>query len=193
MRTLGSLGRDSRAVTAVEFAVVAPVMLMIIFGLLELAFQAFAQGTLDGAVNEGARGGTIEINAGSQSGLDARVASQVQSVIPSATVTFDRANYSSVADIAKREDFQDAPPLNDRWDTGECFEDYNGNGRYDLDRGRAGQGGADDFVRYEVTAQYQRFFPVGLLGLDSAVTLKSRSVLRNQPYSAQSAAAVVCS
>ena len=44
---------------------------------------------------------------------------------------------------------------------GDCFQDVNGNGSYDLDRGRGGMGGAEDVVRFQVRMIYPRLFPVG--------------------------------
>ncbi len=183
--------RDGRGVTAIEFAIVAPIMLMLTFGLLDLAFQAFAQATLDGAVNEAARGGTIEVNAPSQATLDQRVRGQVRTVVPSAIVQFQRLNYSIVGDVGRPEEYTDLNNNNVR-DPGECFYDYNRNGVYDLDRGRSGQGGADDYVRYVVTVNYQRFFPAGIIGMPRGVVLTAQSVLRNQPYATQSSGGTVC-
>ncbi len=187
MRRRRSLRRDRDGVTAVEFAIVAPVMLLLIFGLLDLTFQAYIQSVLDGAVNAAARSGTIEENAADQSAVDQRVADQVHTVVSQARMTFDRTNYVTVSQIGKPELFDD-DNKNDEYDPDECFIDYNRNGVWDADRGRIGQGGADDFVRYTATATYQRLFPMAMFGLPATQRLTAVSVLRNQPYAGQGGA-----
>lgn len=187
MKRLRSVWRDSRGSTVVEFAVVAPVMLLMMFGLMELTFQAYVQSTLDGAVNAAARSGTTENNAADQAALDAKVTSQVQTVVRNAQLTFARKNYETVSDIGKPELFTDSNG-NSRRDAGECFIDYNRNARWDADRGRDGQGGADDFIEYKAVADYKRLFPMAMFGLPDRTTLTSLSVLRNQPYSGQGSA-----
>ena len=75
---------------------------------------------------------------------------------------------------------------------GEPFEDINGNGTWDDDRGRADTGSARDAVMYSVTVTYPRAFPVmSLLGFSDTVTAKARTVLRNQPYGPQNKPAAV--
>ncbi len=182
---------DRRGVTVVEFAIVAPVMLLMVFGLLDLTMQAYVQSVLDGAVNAAARASTTESSAADQSAIDARVTQQVRTVVNSAQLTFDRRNYVAITDIGKPEVFTDSPSgpkHNDSYDPGECFIDYNRNGRWDEDRGRTGQGGADDFIEYSATADYQRLFPMAMFGLPRNLQLTAVSVLRNQPYSGQGGA-----
>ena len=198
MRRRRSLRHDRRGVTAVEFAIVAPVMLLLIFGLLDLTFQAYVQSVLDGAVNAAARAATTEQSAGDQAAIDEAVAEQVRTVVNSAELTFDRKNYVAISDIGKPEVFTDSatgPDHNGRYDPGECFIDYNRNGGWDADRGRAGQGGADDFIEYSATASYQRLFPMAMFGLPRNQRLTAVSVLRNQPYAGQGGASnqEVCS
>ena len=188
---LRAFWRDTGGVTVVEFAVVAPVMLLTVFGLMELTFQAYVQSTLDGAVNAAARKATTENKASDQKALDAKVVQQVQTVVRTAQLTFERKNYQTVGDIGEPEIFTDSasgPKKNGRFDPGECFVDYNRNGRWDADRARSGQGGADDFIQYTATARYKRLFPMAMFGLPATAELTSLSVLRNQPYAGQGSA-----
>jgi Flp pilus assembly protein TadG len=60
LRTLlGRLSRDRRGLSAVEFALIAPVFLLIIFGMLQLGILFMANHGLRNAVAEGARHATI--------------------------------------------------------------------------------------------------------------------------------------
>ena len=96
-----------------------------------------------------------------------------------------RRAYTDFSDVSQPEDFTDTDN-NGRCDNGEPFEDANGNGLYDTDRGIDGIGSARDAVLYTVTVRYPRAFPVmSLLGFEKTVTAQARTVLRNQPYGNQ--------
>lgn len=175
---------DTCGVTAVEFAVVAPVMLLIICGLLNLSFQAYLQAILDGAVNDAARRSTLEGNAGDQTAVDARVRQQLRTLLSSAAPQFERRNFVNVAAMSTPERHEENGTQAGRQND-ECFFDVNGNGQYDTDMGRGGQGGANDFVQYKVTLAYPNFLPIRLFGMSDRTTLTGTSVLRNQPYTDQ--------
>ncbi|PEQ11248.1 hypothetical protein B2G71_18360 [Novosphingobium sp. PC22D] len=176
------LGRDTRGVSAVEFALVAPVLLMILMGIFDMSYNMYTNALLEGSVQQTARDSTIE-GAGTKSAeLDAEVSRSVQNLVPNATLEFRRTAYSSFSDVGEPEDFDDVNGSG-ACDDGEVFEDANGNGQWDADRGRAGQGAARDAVLYEVTITYPRPFPVAeLLGFASTSHMVARTVLRNQPY-----------
>ena len=71
---------------------------------------------------------------------------------------------------------------------GEAFEDANSNGTWDANAGTDGIGGARDAVLYAVTIDYPRLFPIYafLPGQSNTFSLTTNTVLRNQPYDAQS-------
>ena len=182
-----SLFRDERGVTIVEFALISPVLMLMLMGLLDLAFNMYTTEMLQGAIQTAARNSTIEGASGKYAALDATVTTAVRAVAPSATLTFDRRAYSSFTEAGRPEDFTDVD--NDgTCNNGEPFEDANGNGSWDLDRGKAGFGGARDAVLYTVTVNYQRPFPVAgfIPGQTKDFTLSAVTVLRNQPYGQQS-------
>lgn len=185
MRRHISLLCDKRGVTAVEFGLIAPVFVMGLLGCFDLAHNMYTESMLQGAIQKTARDSTIEGASSSEAALDARVASAVRAVTPNATMQFDRRAYSSFSDVAKPEDFTDVD--NDGvCNNGEPYEDANRNGAWDADRGSEGFGGARDAVLYTVTVTFQRAFPVaGMLGQSENMTVKTSTVLRNQPYGLQ--------
>ncbi|MCK9540401.1 MAG: pilus assembly protein [Novosphingobium sp.] len=178
-------GRDTRGVTLIEFALIAPALLIALMGLMDLGYNLYTNAQLQGAIQKAARDSTIE-DPGSRVGdLDNRVAEAVRVIAPHSTMQFDRSAYSNFRDVAQPEDFTDTND-NGVCDAGEPFEDANGNGTWDNDRGNAGPGGARDAVLYTVTVDYERLFPVArLIGLDGNFRLVAVTVLRNQPYGLQ--------
>jgi len=79
------------------------------------------------------------------------------------------------------------------FNTGDCFEDSNGNGSYDSSAGSTGLGGADDIVFYQVTVSMPRLFPMAkLLGWSATQTATANATIRNQPWSNQATLPIVC-
>lgn len=180
---LSELAIARRGAAAVEFALIAPVMLIGMFGVFDLGYNMYTAAVLEGAIQEAARNSTIEGAATGE--LDQRMTDVVHNIAPKAELEFDRTAYANFSDIRQPEDFSD---INDNGtcDNGEPFEDANGNGTWDQDRGSSGLGGARDAVLYEVTVTYPRPFPIGkLIGQSGDFTMVARTVLRNQPYSLQ--------
>lgn len=172
-----------RGAAAVEFALIAPIMLIGMFGVFDLGHNIYTAAVLEGAIQEAARNSTIE---GAATGkLDRRMTDIVRNIAPKAELQFDRTAYANFSDIRRPEDFSDING-NGNCDNGEPFEDANGNGTWDQDRGASGIGGARDAVLYEVTVTYPRPFPIGkLVGQSGEFKMVTRTVLRNQPYSIQ--------
>lgn len=182
---LRSLRRDSSGATLLEFAFVAPVLVLMLMGLFEFGFQVYARSVLQGAVQEAARDATLEGGEISISALDSSVREQVRNVIPSADVTFERTNYANFSDVNQPEEFTDNNG-DGLCNNNEPFEDVNDNGVWDADRGQDGLGGARDAVLYEATAQFDRVFPLHqMMGWDKRVTIDASTVLRNQPFETQ--------
>jgi len=176
------LGRDEGGIAVVEFALTAPLFLLLIMGIFDFSWQMYANQVLQGAVSKAARDATLEANAADQSALDAGVRERVLNVFPHAQVSFTRLAYNSYDEVGDPESFNDTNK-NGEYDPGECFEDVNGNGSWDADRGMTGNGGAEDVVLYTASMRIMRVLPVWrMLGQSQVVTLKSTTVLRNQPY-----------
>jgi hypothetical protein len=177
------LPRDARGTTAVEFALVAPVMLITIMGLFDMGHAQYTRALLEGAIDKASRAATIE--GTNTTSIDARVSTVVRQIAPSATLTFSRTTYSDFSDVGMPEDFDDIDK-DGTCNNGEPFEDANGNGTYDLDRGKIGNGGARDAVLYTVSVSYRRILPIGrMIGQSDSMKMSVTSVLRNQPYGIQ--------
>ena len=179
------LHTEARGAAALEFAMVAPALLLTIMGIFDVGYNIYANTMVQGAIQHAARDSTIESSDLRLDQIDARVARAVHNVVPRATVAFSRKAYANFADVSRSEDFTDSD-ANGRCDNGEPFEDANRNGSWDNDRGASGRGGARDAVLYSVTVTYARGFPMAsLIGLPDMVTTEAATVLRNQPYKLQ--------
>lgn len=190
-RTLLSLRRlhaDGSGATLVEFALVAPVLIVMIMGLFDIAHTQYTSSMLNGAMQKAARDVTLE-NANSQlSSIDARVREQVATVMPQgATITVEQLSHFDFADVSEPEEFTDQNSDN-ICNNNEPYIDANRNGSWDADRGESGIGGARDVVLYTTTVTYPRLFPMyGLIGLRQNVELSASTVLRRQPFDEQRA------
>ena len=183
MIRIRSLLRDSSGSTIVEFALVLPVLMVLLLGCFDLGHGIYTKAMLMGSIQKVARNSTIQ--SAVTGTLDAKVTAAVRQIAPGSTVTFQRTHYASFSDVSQPEAWTDVNG-NKACDSGEPFEDANGNGAWDADRGRTGQGGARDAVLYKVTVSYPRLFPIArLLRQSNTMQVVSSTVLRNQPYTLQ--------
>lgn len=185
---LGRLRDDRKGVTLVEFAFVAPVLIVLLMGVFDMSHTQYTNALVNGALQKAGRDMTLE-SAGSRiEETDARVREQVLNVVPEgAEVNFERLSHFDFSDIGEPEEvIEDAATANQRCDPGETFIDSNANGTWDRNRGRNGIGGARDAVLYTAVVTYPRPFPMfELIGMSDEVTLRATTVLRNQPYDEQ--------
>lgn len=189
-------GRED-GVTILEFGLIAPALMVLLLGALDVGHTLYMQSVLQGVVQKAARDGSLEDSSGNDSthrdALDARVESQLLHLNNSATVTFSRRFYKTFeqAANAQAETFNDSaapsPFADNLCNNGEAFTDANNNGVFDRDGGDSvDRAGARDNVVYTVTISYPRMFPLDkLVGGSGTTTLTARTVLSNQPYGPQ--------
>ncbi|WP_260923289.1 TadE/TadG family type IV pilus assembly protein [Novosphingobium sp. 9] len=180
---LRAIASDRGGVTVVEFALAAPVFLLMMMGIFDIGYMAYINSVLHGAVEQVSRNGTIE--TANTTTEDAYVTGIVQKVIPSATLTFSRKSYYDFTDVGRAESWNDSN--NDgTCDNGESYIDENQNGQWDADIGVSGNGGADDVILYTATVTYKPLFPVPLMkNWNTNQTLTATSVRKNQPFATQ--------
>lgn len=185
---------DRAGAALVEFAMVLPVMLLMGMGLCEMAYQAYMQAILTGAVQKAGRDSAIE--DASTATIDAAVLQAVKNINGNAAFVSgypSRKSYASYGYISP-ESFVDTNGNGAR-DAGECFTDVNGNGTWDADPGVSGTGNAGVTVLYSVSVTYTRLFPLGIwMGWSRNATLSASTILKNQPWAvtASSSPATVC-
>jgi Flp pilus assembly protein TadG len=181
------IGRDERGSTLIEFAFVAPALLIMVLGGLDLGYRAYVGHVLEAAVHKAGRDSALENGATSTAAIDGRVSTLIDPLINNATYVFTRKNYASFTRAGQAEEFTDLNG-NSNCDNGEPYIDENNNSVRDAVGGANGQGGARDITVYNVAVTYPRVIPMyGLLGWTSNVTTNVTTVLRNQPYGQQAA------
>lgn len=182
IRRLTNLARDEQGVTAIEFALLTPVLLLTLMGIFDTAYDMYNASLMEGAIQKAARDTTLEKASLNTDVIDEVVKKTVQDLAPNATLAFSRTSYHSFSAIGKPEAITDANK-NLKCDPGESYEDTNDNGRWDADQGDDGVGGARDAVLYTVTVTYPRPFAVAsLLGWPSTYTMQAKTILANQPW-----------
>ena len=183
LRALNQIIRDTSGATIIEFALIAPVLMVMLFGLLDLAHSMYTAQMLQGAIQKAARDSTIEGASTAATTLDGRVSTAVLAIAPGSTLAFSRKSYSNFTSASRPENYDDLNS-NATCDNGEAFEDANKNGTWDKDIGTSGFGGARDAVLYTVTVGYKRLFPIAAFipGQAKTITMTASNVLRNQPY-----------
>ncbi len=181
------LRSDESGATLTEFGLVAPILILMLMGIFDMAHSQYTAAQINGAMQKAGRDLTLESAGSQQANIDQRVIDQIKTVVPNnATVTLEKLSHFDFSDVGEAEDFTDEAPLDGICNNGEVFEDSNGNGQWDANRGQSGIGGARDAVLYEATVEWKRLFPVaGLIGMSENMTLKASTVLRNQPYDQQ--------
>lgn len=180
------LRSDEEGATLTEFGFVAPILILMIMGIFDMAHSQYTSALVNGAMQQAARDLTLETAGSQQSSIDQRVIDAVADVTPdTATVTLEKLSHYDFSDIGEAEEFADDDG-DGICNNNEVFVDVNENGQWDADRGQTGIGGARDAVLYTAVVTYPRLFPMyGLANMPQNVTLRASTVLRNQPYDEQ--------
>lgn len=182
-RVLRRLGRDRRGATAVEFALVAPLILICVFGIVEIALVILMASTIEEAVFEASRFGITGRNAGAVSRADnvlRLVEARTYGLIDRDQIDVETLVYARFDDVGAEEPFADAD-ADGRYDVGETYTDVNGNGAWDADMGRAGLGGPGDVVVYRVTWEWGIFTPIMRDILGDGLRQTASVAVRNEP------------
>lgn len=186
-RPLIRLARDKSGAALMEFAIVAPVLLVVLMGTFDIGHTLYVRAVVQGALQKAARDSGLESGLTSNAALDAKVASQIKAVTgTTASVTFKRRFYRTFSDAAAARPEWTDTNSNKKCDAGEPFEDRNNNGVLDADGADNGQGGAKDSVLYTVMVSYPRMFPLNrLINLSDTTAVSGSMILANQPYGDQ--------
>jgi Flp pilus assembly pilin Flp len=183
VRTAASLARCARGATAVEFALILPLLLLTIVGGIEIAIVLFIGSSIEAAVLEASRYGIT----GTEDGVSradrvlAIVGQKTYGLLDMDQVNLETLVYASFADIGQPEPYTDQN-TNGAYDSGEPYTDVNGNGQWDPDMGAAGLGGPSDVVVYRLSYDWGIVTPVIREILGNSVRHVSSIAVRNEPF-----------
>lgn len=183
MTTARAVFASEAGATAVEFALILPVLLLFAFGSIESAIVLFIRSSIESAVMEASRYGIT----GGEEGVSR--ADRVLQLVEERTyglldpdgVNLETLVYDDFEDIGKPEPFLDGNG-NGSYDTGENFTDVNGNGKWDPDMGEAGLGGKNAVVVYRLSYAWGIVTPVLREILGESVMNVSSVAVRNEPF-----------
>ena len=191
-RLLPRLARDRRGATIVEFALILPLMCMIILVFLDFGYRMYMSAMLQGAMSDAVRVATIGDRTGAQ--IDQVVYDGMRELAAPSAISIVRKSYRQFSGVKKPEPLVEDKNGNGKYDTGDCWTDLNPNSIWDADAGASGVGGADDILYYEVTVRYKRVVPLGrFMGWQANDTVSGNTMIRNQPYAGRAAPVKRCS
>lgn len=179
--------RNQSGVTMIEFAFVAPVLLLLIMGGLEIGHTLYVDSILIGAVQKAGRDMSLEDGTTNLATIEGNVTTAVGQVIHlQSPPTFTIKSYHDYTNAqSPAEEFGDTDH-DGVCDHGETYVDSNGNNQWDADGSVAGRGGAKDVVLFTASVSYERLAIGRFITSNPTVTLTASTLLRNQPSNQQS-------
>lgn len=192
--------RDRRATSAIEFAILAPVVILVITAAWEGFMIASATMALENGALTASRLSTL--GGEEDDRLEGVRAALMQRVCPegrgicflgggnlaegddgvTAPLRLTFRGYSDPRNIGRAEPFSDVAPENGRFDEGEPFTDVNGDGVWNADMGRATLGGAGEFVSFTAEMSQAVANPALRAALGARLIHEVRFVVRNEPF-----------
>ncbi|ODP38650.1 TadE/TadG family type IV pilus assembly protein [Sphingomonas turrisvirgatae] len=181
--------RDARGVSTIEFAILSPVLFLIICGGLEIGHTMYVQSVLTGQMQKAGRDLALEgsANVDARIALQAGVTNAVKTLVAKPTITFVTKAYHDYRNVGRPEEYVDTNG-NGICDNNEPYVDANNSGSWDKDASNKGPEGAKDVVLFEATVKYDRMIVGPLFPFGKEVQLTSSTLLRNQPSTEQAAA-----
>lgn len=172
-------------ITSVEFAIVAPVMILLMMGIIEFSLIMFTTTVMESAATTTARYGmTGYVAAGSsrQDQIIANIQERTAGLLDPTHITITTKVYATVDRVGDPETCINpaSPPCPGT--AGVNYVDINGNGQWDWDMGAAGLGNANDIVVYVVTYPWPVTTPVIASIIGNPYNITVRTVVKNEPY-----------
>lgn len=178
--------RSESGVSAVEFAVIAPTLMLLLFGIIEFSLIMMVYNVMEGATAISSRLGKTGYAAPGvtreQTIIDA-ITNRAGSLITPSKLTVSSKFYKQFDQIGDPEPYIDANH-NGTYDSGESYTDVNGNGHWDADMGSSGYGSANDIVVYTISYPWPISTPIisNIIGTGGVYNITTHAVVKNEPY-----------
>lgn len=186
-RSTRSFLKRVEGASSVEFAFVAPFLLVFILGLFEIGFMLVIQNALDGAAREASRYGLTGQDGGGD--REAAILDRVQEtarvlsggLITPGDLLVTVSAYADLAVLGNPEPFEDLNE-NGQYDEGEPFEDINDSGEWEEDQGITGSFGLPGEAVYYVISYDWNVLVGGFAGFGPVVTLRGEAPVANEDF-----------
>ncbi len=182
------LATDTRGVAVIEFALLSPVVILVILGGLQMGLAGWAKSTLENGLRDAARfaitgNDNVDTGLGREAAIKDLIEKRMSSFPLAAGGNIELVTkvYSSFEDVGRPEPEDNG---NGVCEPGEHFTDVNGNGVFDMDAARSGYGSANEVVIYTVKYPLRAVVPlVGrLLPTEGVFNLTASATVQNEPY-----------
>lgn len=172
--------------SAVEFALISPVLILFVIGIIEISLMMLTQNIMESATFSASRlgkTGYVESGMTREQTIIQELNDRASGLLDTGLVTISSLVYDDFGDVGQPEPFVDANHNGVR-DIGENYTDENGNGQYDSDIGASGTGAAGEVVVYTVTYPWHIATPImsAILGTNGTFNLTARTVVKNEPF-----------
>ncbi|WP_339630244.1 TadE/TadG family type IV pilus assembly protein [uncultured Sneathiella sp.] len=196
-KVIRALAQDTKATTAVELAMVAPVLIIVLVGIIELSLAMFINTVVEGSLKDASRLGlTGQIQEGSSNtqALVDMLNEASLGLLGLTTADVTTLVYENFAYVGQGEEYTDLSgdgswtpgPYTHSDGTvypdGEPWVEVNGNGIYDEDFGVAGMGAQGDIVLYTVEYNWNFLSGQVIPILGGIIPMRASIVVRNEPY-----------
>lgn len=186
MKPATSLLRSESGASAIEFALISPVLLLFILGIIEVSLMMLTQNIMESATFTASRlgkTGFVESGMTREQTIIQALNDSASGLLDTSLVTITSLAYNQFGDVGKPEPFVDANGNGVR-DSGENYTDINANGSYDNDMGAVSSGDAGEVVVYTVTYPWHITTPMisAVIGHNGIFDLTARTVVKNEPF-----------
>lgn len=186
IQRLGEFRQDRRGITAIEFAVTVPVLVLMAMAAVEFGMIMFVTSLMEGGLREASRYGVTGREFPGVTRAD-----HIVKIVKEHTLGFVDMNkadlktivYPSFSSIGKGESYIDGNG-NNAYDVGETFTDANKNGAWDSDAGSAGAGGSGQVVVYRISYPWKLITPYAeaIVGAGGVLPIHASIAVRNEPW-----------
>jgi Flp pilus assembly protein TadG len=176
--------RENGGVTSIEFAFIAPVVVLMMMGVIEFSMILFTTAVMESATSYTARLGKTGYTEGGSSRSDqitANIKSLTAGLLNPDDIEITAKVYDAFDEVGDPEPYVDANN-NLQYDEGETFSDINGNSQWDADMGSAGFGNANDVVVYTISYPWPINTPIINSIIGDIYNITVRTVVKNEPY-----------
>ncbi|MEP3244562.1 MAG: TadE/TadG family type IV pilus assembly protein [Sneathiella sp.] len=195
-RLIRRFKKDQDGATAVEVAMIMPILMLIMIGIIELSVGMYINTVVEGSLRDASRLGlTGQIQEGT-SNDQAIVNILNDSSLGMLALTTDDVTslvYENFASVGTGEEYTDLDgngtwtetPLTHEgveYPNGEPWVEVNGNGVWDEDFGEAGLGNPGDIVLYTVTYDWNFLSGQIIPILGGVIPMTASIVVQNEPF-----------